>query len=99
MLVTLDAFSGRPNPSWELSAAEELQLSRRLTGLPPSATAAVPTDVLGHRVFLHSGPPNVWIFGVQVFADGVVMADTFGIEAWFADQCRARGFGSFVSGG
>src|SRR3954454_19332066 len=51
VVVTLDVFSGRPNPSWTLSVNEEAELARRLQTLPPSFQSPAGSD-LGYRGFL-----------------------------------------------
>jgi hypothetical protein len=58
--VTLDIFSGRPNPIWQIEGAEAEDLARRLRAAPPvppaAATPAPPPD-LGYRGFvLRLGP-------------------------------------------
>lgn len=54
MQVEIDLFSGRPNPVWELTAAEVPALRARLEALPAGAPAALP-DRLGYRG-LRAGP-------------------------------------------
>jgi hypothetical protein len=51
--VELDIFSGRPNPTWELSAADTATLVGMIGSLPPSQPADLPTP-LGYRGFLVS---------------------------------------------
>lgn len=48
--VTLDVFSGRPNPSWTLSEEQARTLERLLAGLE-RGPLAVPPDGLGYRLF------------------------------------------------
>lgn len=60
MIVELDAFSGRPNPSWQLDearAGELVELHRRLT-----ATTERPPEPpgLGYRGFLYSLDGTAW---------------------------------------
>lgn len=55
MQVEIDLFSGRPNPVWDLTAAEVSELKARLDSLPAGAPTAMP-EVLGYRG-LHVGPP------------------------------------------
>lgn len=55
--VEADLFSGLPNPSWSLTAAEAAQLVERIDGLAPAAEME-PPDQLGFRGFvfrLHAG--------------------------------------------
>jgi len=49
--VELDAFSGRPNPAWELSAADTATLTGMIGSLQPSPAVDLPTP-LGYRGFL-----------------------------------------------
>lgn len=48
MNVTLDIFSGRPNPTWTLSEEQQTQLLERVSGRR-LATVDSPTAVLGYR--------------------------------------------------
>ncbi len=48
MIVTLDAFSGRPNPSWNVSEEDRRQLVDRVANRALKAADAV-DDVLGYR--------------------------------------------------
>jgi hypothetical protein len=54
MQVEIDLFSGRPNPAWELTAAEVSELKARLATLPTGLPVAMP-EVLGYRG-LHISP-------------------------------------------
>jgi len=49
--VELDIFSGRPNPTWELSTADTATLTEMIGSLPSSPPADLPTP-LGYRGFL-----------------------------------------------
>ena len=49
--VELDIFSGMPNPSWVLTAAEADAFEERLAGLPPSASRSL-SGQLGYRGFI-----------------------------------------------
>ena len=48
MIVTLDIFSGRPNPSWTLSEGEQKQLLDRVTGRAVAPVEAA-EFALGYR--------------------------------------------------
>jgi hypothetical protein len=48
MKVEIDIYSGRPNPSWDLTAPEVSELQVRLKALPAIATAIRP-ESLGYR--------------------------------------------------
>lgn len=107
MEVTLDVFSGRPNPSWTLSPDEEADLARRLSGLPPSEAPPAAED-LGYRGFTLSGAPVLEGMASDIrIANGVVtvsgedvrhLVDVAGIEHWLADQARQRGYALLVEG-
>jgi len=51
MIVTLDVFSGLPNPSWTLNEKEAGSLTERLAGKALPA-ASLAEDVLGYRGFV-----------------------------------------------
>jgi hypothetical protein len=51
--VELDVFSGRPNPMWELSAADTAALLDVIAALPPTSPLDLPMP-LGYRGFLVS---------------------------------------------
>lgn len=55
MIVTLDVFSGRPNPSWTLSEKEARQLTDRVASRALPAAAGV-EGILGFRGFVVHGP-------------------------------------------
>lgn len=55
MRVELDIFSGRPNPSWELSVDEAAELSRRLAALIKTETRP-DEGGLGYRGFVITNP-------------------------------------------
>ncbi len=48
MKVEIDIYSGRPNPSWELTEQEGRELRARLQALPATAASELP-DKLGYR--------------------------------------------------
>jgi hypothetical protein len=49
VVVTLDVFSGRPNPTWSLSEPTTVEFSRRLHALEASKVDAPEFDDLGYR--------------------------------------------------
>jgi hypothetical protein len=49
--IELDIFSGRPNPTWELSVADTATLIGMIDSLQPSPPVDLPTP-LGYRGFL-----------------------------------------------
>ncbi|HWN49268.1 MAG TPA: hypothetical protein VNO18_05480 [Xanthobacteraceae bacterium] len=48
-VVTLDVFSGRPNPTWSLPESTTVELLRRLQALEESKVDALEFDGLGYR--------------------------------------------------
>src|SRR5215510_14368321 len=54
MIVTLDAYSGRPNPSWRLSAKDSSNLLQRVAGKTLAAADSELPDIgiLGPRGFI-----------------------------------------------
>jgi hypothetical protein len=65
MQVILDVFSGRPNPSWELTSQEASELARRLIGLVP-ANRTLTEGGLGYRGLIVANPDKVASLPVQV---------------------------------
>ena len=74
--VTLDVYSGRPNPSWTISAALTAEALRRIRALEPAAASEETPDALGYRaVRLDARPEGVETSvtvggGVVVFVQG-----------------------------
>jgi hypothetical protein len=108
MLVTLEVFSGRPNPSWTLSTDEEQELARRLQGLSPSVASLAEGD-LGYRGFrIVNSSRRAQLPSEVVVTKGVVAVrndretrhytDANGIESWLLEQARRRGYGALVDG-
>lgn len=82
MQVELDIFSGRPNPVWELTAAERAKLKSMVRGASPSqSTIDVPG--LGYRGFVVHGPDQIRIYRGQIlgYGGGIEQySTTIGIE-------------------
>jgi hypothetical protein len=107
--VELDAFSGRENPSWQLTETERAELAKRLDDLRPATGATWPAPQLGYRGF----KVEVKLAGVQAprlvdVGFGLVVVrvgndvpafymDDKDLESFLADQARARGFESVAS--
>src|SRR5258708_17331678 len=78
MIVTLDVYSGRPNPSWRLSDKDHARLLERVSGRALADETEVATDAaLGPRGFVISaarddeapeGVPFAFRIGVSVRA-------------------------------
>jgi hypothetical protein len=108
MLVTLEVFSGRPNPSWTLSAEQEQELIRRLQSLPPSDRSPAGGG-LGYRGFrIVNNSRRAQVPSEVVVAEGLVTVrddrgtrhhtDVNGIESWLVEQARQRGYGVLLEG-
>ncbi len=107
--VELDAFSGRENPSWQLTENERSELAKRLDDLRPATGATWPAPQLGYRGF----KVEVKLAGVQAprlvdVGFGLVVVrvgndvpafymDDKDLESFLADQARARGFEAVAS--
>lgn len=50
--VELDAFSGRPNPCWELTDTQAAEFLSRLRALRPSEGSHLANEGLGYRGFV-----------------------------------------------
>jgi hypothetical protein len=108
MRVELDIFSGRPNPSWELSAEEATELAKRLIPLS-KAEEHSEEGGLGYRGFLISNPEavagipsqiRVYQGAITISNNGIEQAykDLNGIERWLIQQARKHGYENLVRG-
>jgi hypothetical protein len=91
LVVTLDVFSGRPNPEWALTPAEGVEFERRLAVLPPLSVApADQAQPLGYRGFDVRGCPTpVRVFRGLVVNGGQTFADPGRrLERWLLDSGR-----------
>ena len=102
--VELDAFSGRENPSWQLTENERSELAKRLDDLRPATGASWPAPQLGYRGF----KVEVKLAGVQAprlvdVGFGLVVVrvgsdaptyylDDKDLESFLAGQAKDRGF-------
>ena len=103
--VELDAFSGLPNPRWQLTESEEHALEKRLQNLPPTEPGAMP-DVLGYRGFLIIDGNGVQQ-RITVTRNGFIIRhqnsgdrwyeDKHGAEAYLMQTAQARGYGSVLA--
>ncbi|MEV0616298.1 hypothetical protein AB0I81_23485 [Nonomuraea sp. NPDC050404] len=88
MLVEVDLYSGRPNPTFVLGEDETGEFRRRVGALPVAPGSPSPREGLGYRgLTVSSGP------GAQpeaMISDGtVVVHRADGTEQWLADRGRA----------
>lgn len=108
MRVELDIFSGRPNPSWQMSAEEAAEFLKRIRSLPKKEKPSEESG-LGYRGFVISNAekmPSI-PFEVRVYK-GVLTIHEDGSQAYYKDvnaverlllqQAREHGYGDLVSG-
>ncbi len=99
--IAIDVFSGRPNPTFQLSAREAARLEERLRDLvrsrrqPPDAT-------LGYRGFVVAlGETRLLVGnGVVVYERGDerdVYEDHRHAEAYLIQIARQRGYGNLIA--
>jgi hypothetical protein len=103
VVVELDAFSGRPNPTWTLTPAEAAELDRRLRDLPAAPDATLPDLGLGYRGFQLLGtaaggaPQRIYVTsGLVQIGDAALYRDVHGLEAWLQAQARRQGYGGVL---
>jgi len=94
--LELDAFSGVPNPHWDLPAAESRRITAKIESLP-EVQAPVHVPDLGFRGFLlHKDGELIRVYGGYVIrqAQGrsTTYRDTAGIEGQLAADARTRGY-------
>ncbi len=104
--VELDVYSGRPNPSWQLSQTEADDLLALIPIIQnQTAIKAVENDALGYRGFIvtikNGGKdlPNV----IKVHAGIITLADKSFYDNSFLEkklihQATKKGFGNLVNG-
>lgn len=105
--VELDIFSGRPNPSWELTSAEISELKEYMAGLTPASKPAIASD-LGYRGFIISNPGKLGGLPVKTHVLNGVLAvnekgstnyynDVNDIESWLMERAREHGYGDIIT--
>jgi hypothetical protein len=108
MMVQLDIYSGRPNPTWTLSPAQTEEIGRMLVGLPRAA-GAPPEPGLGYRGFLLTNPERTAGLPAQVrVAAGTITIehdgtfeyyrDVHGLERRLVQQASEHGYGDALNG-
>ena len=106
MKATLNVFSGRPDPCWDLTAEEASALARHLSGLPP-ARRALPEGNLGYGGLTIANPDRLaglpiqiqvfqGIIGVWENGQPAYYHDLHHVEDWLIDMARQRGYGSLL---
>ena len=108
MRVELDIFSGRPNPSWQMSAEEAAEFLHLIRSLPKTERLS-DEGGLGYRGFVISNsgklagvPPEIRVYNgvLSINEDGTenYYKDVEGVERLLLRQARNHGYGDLVSG-
>lgn len=110
--VVLDIFSGRPNPSWELSRNQVKTLTEMLSFNKEDEVDPVEPPILGFRGFNivnRDQLPGI-PYAVRVY-EGVITVKVFerrkkekissfkdlnGVEEWLLKQAEKRGYGEVI---
>jgi hypothetical protein len=107
MHVEIDVYSGRPNPTFQLSDPLGKEFARMLEKLP-RATREAPEPGLGYRGFVVTPntaadpalPRKVRVFdGLIIIEKGSgieTYIDANGAESWLKEQAVRAGYGSLV---
>ncbi len=104
MQVELDIFSGKPNPTWNLTREETTTLAAMLQKLPPAPAPAGELG-LGSRGFLLSNPERAGGLPTRIRIGGGIVIfegemefhlDTQGAEPWLLRQASQQGFEALV---
>jgi hypothetical protein len=104
--VQMDVFSGRPNPSWELSPSESGELLKQLSLLTEvDKNNAAFHDNLGYRGFIISfqeddatkPPPDIYrVYKGFVLMNGKVYSDNSSVEKKLIKQAITKGFADII---
>ena len=86
--VELDAFSGRPNPSWPLSAADTETFRQKVAALSPAPAQTYPQR-LGYRGLIVRLPEASGFAVIWTVWDGVAQMTNGATTAYFADSDHA----------
>ena len=102
MRAELDLFSGRPNPTWNLTADESAELVKRLKTLPETKEGKI-HDGLGYRgIVVTAAGDEVSDFATAVVSGGIVLVRVSGgggrlladsdraLERWLLGTARGR---------
>jgi hypothetical protein len=90
MTAELDVFSGRPNPQWQLTSDEWVELRRRIGALPAAAESATRSG-LGYRgiVITPRGDEKLGFTSLLVSSGVIVASDTRGNKRTLEDSGRS----------
>lgn len=106
MQAILDVFSGRPNPSWDLTAEESSELARRLIGLV-ATNRTLTEGNLGYRGLTILNPDKMAGLPVEIRVfHGVISLwenghptyyhDRNNVEDWLIELARKLGHGAIL---
>lgn len=104
--VSLEIFSGRPNPAWQLTADECTQVTRLLETLPETSVTEN-IGGLGYSGFLLTVTPQQagsLYYHVHVFQKIITIdlagrkfyRDVHGLEKWLLKQASGKGYGAIT---
>ena len=100
--IELDAFSGRPNPRWELTGAQAAEFPTLLRALPPAQGSHFTAEGLGYRGFVVSaneglvnGYDDMRLYRGTVLSRSGDRAETFSdperiLERWLLRSARGH---------
>ena len=96
--VTIDLYSGRPNPWWVLSSREADECRRRLAALPEGQRSPVAEPGMGYRgCVLQAGGREVRLYGGGASAGGGFRDDPArAFESWVLATGEAHGHAAAV---
>jgi hypothetical protein len=108
MRIELDVFSGRPNPSWQMTAEESAEFRHRTSSLPKTEKLS-DEGGLGYRGFVISDsgkavgtPSNIRVYKGVLTINGDGTEDHYndvnGVEQLLLRQAHNHGYGELVSG-
>ena len=90
MQVELDAFSGRPNPHWDLTSQEAKELVSRFQALPQQQGKSSVDEGLGYRGLIVTKPnENIEGYNEIQISNGLVVAKQNSQSKQFTDHNRS----------
>ena len=104
MIVELDVFSGRPNPSWGLSEEQVMEVLELFKNLPPADKLPQETGLAIVALYFESRPSG-WIAATYCIFRGIVImtnsheqsyGDVHGIEHRLLLQAAQQGYKDIV---
>jgi hypothetical protein len=87
-VVTLDVYSGKPNPEWSLSDSDAKELLQRIRSLAPAPGGSARPEVLGYRGMEVEIPGGIDGATRFVFSGGTVSTTRQGVQTYYADPGR-----------